>query len=78
MRKWVETPADTRGKTPHAHPYETLGYVIKGRATLHIDDTEVSLNEGDSWSVPANTKHRYEVLSDFEAVEVTTPPAHKS
>lgn len=79
MRKWVETPAVNADKKTHAHNYETLGYVVKGKATLHIDGEEVSLAAGDSWSVPAKTKHRYEILSDdFEAVEVTTPPAHKN
>lgn len=78
MRKWVETPEVNSKKSSHAHPYETLGYVIQGKAMLYIEGAEIELKRGDSWVVPAQTEHHYEIMSDFEAVEVTTPPARES
>jgi quercetin dioxygenase-like cupin family protein len=55
--------------------YETVGYVIKGRAELHLEGQQVLLNEGDSWIVPKGAEHTYKILEPFTAVEATTPPA---
>ena len=74
MRLWdgVE-PAE--GKEPSARDYETVGYVISGRAELHLEGQMVVLNPGDSWTVPRGAKHTYKVLETFTAVEATHPPA---
>lgn len=55
--------------------YETVGYVLSGRAELVIEDQVVILVAGDSWVVPKNAAHTYRILESFSAVEATSPPA---
>lgn len=75
LRLWDEKPGDTEDKRSHARDYETVGYVLGGSATLHVEGQTVTLEKGDSWLVPKGAKHRYEVTSHFRAVEATAPPA---
>lgn len=51
------------------HDYETVGYVIAGRARLYLDNSQRELNPGDSWVVPAGARHRYSVLEPLTALE---------
>ncbi len=73
MRLWEE-PAG-QPKTPARRNYETVGYVINGRAELHIEGQMVKLEQGDSWVVPKGAEHTYRILESFVAVEATSPPA---
>jgi quercetin dioxygenase-like cupin family protein len=74
MRLWEdEPPAEPRPAT--ARDYETVGYVIKGRAELHLEGQVLLLNPGDSWLVPKGASHTYKILEPFTAVEATSPPA---
>lgn len=75
MRLWQNEPPD-QGKTFHSRPYETVGYVIAGKAKLHIGEQTAVLTPGDSWVVPQGVEHKYEILEPFTAVEATHPPAH--
>jgi quercetin dioxygenase-like cupin family protein len=77
MRLW-ENEAPSSQKPPRARPYETIGYVIAGKARLHLGDQQVTLQPGDSWVVPADAEHTYEILEPFTAVEATSPPARVS
>ncbi|HSK41091.1 MAG TPA: cupin domain-containing protein [Arenibaculum sp.] len=73
MRLWEnEEPADA--KEPHRRDYETVGYVVQGRAELHIEGQKLLLEPGDSWVVPKGAEHVYRILEPFTAVEVTSPP----
>ena len=73
MRLWRnEEPHD---KAPHASQYETLGYVVSGRAELTVGGSTVKLEPGDSYLVPAKVEHSYRILETFTAVECTSPPA---
>ncbi|CAM02581.1 Cupin domain-containing protein [Saccharopolyspora erythraea NRRL 2338] len=74
MRLWREEPPET-GKPEAARDYETVGYVISGRAELHCEGQTVLLEAGDSWVIPKGARHRYEILESFTAVEATHPPA---
>lgn len=74
MRMWRDQPPGQE-KPPRRRDYETVGYVISGRAKLHLEDQTVNLDPGDSWIVPAGASHHYEILEAFTAVEATTPPA---
>ena len=75
MRLWEDAqPGDP--KPPAARDYETVGYVIKGRAELHSEGQMVLLETGDSWVVPKGASHTYKILEPFTAVEATYPPAH--
>lgn len=74
MRMWKdEQPGDA--KPASRRDYETVGYVVRGRAELHLEGQTVLLNEGDSWVVPEGAEHTYKILESFTAVEATAPPA---
>jgi mannose-6-phosphate isomerase-like protein (cupin superfamily) len=63
-------------KAWRTRPYETVGYVIQGRAELQTEGQTVLLEPGDSWVVPRDARHTYKILEPFTAVEATHPPAH--
>ena len=74
MRLWEdEQPTDI--KPLSKRDYETVGYVITGRAELHLEGQVVLLEPGDSWVVPKGSLHTYKILDPFTAVEATCPPA---
>ena len=75
MRLWEEQPGDGADKPMAARRYETVGYVMDGRAELVLEDRRVVLEPGVSWVVPQETKHSYRILEPFRAVEATHPPA---
>jgi quercetin dioxygenase-like cupin family protein len=74
MRLWDESPSDG-SKPTRQRDYETVGYVLDGRAELHLGEQMVILEPGDSWVVPKDAPHTYRVLENFKALEVTSPPA---
>ena len=74
MRLWESEPTgqfDTRRQ----RQYETVGFVLHGRAELQLEGQMVLLEPGDSWVVPKGASHCYNVLERFTAVEATAPPA---
>ena len=74
MRLWEDRPAD--GPKPATQrEYETVGYVIKGRAELQLEGQMILLEPGDCWLVPKGASHCYTILEPFTAVEATSPPA---
>jgi quercetin dioxygenase-like cupin family protein len=75
MRLW-ENEEPGEAKKPETREYETVGFVIKGRAELHTEGQMVLLEKGDSWVVPKGASHTYKILESFTAVEATSPPAH--
>lgn len=77
MRLWSEQPTSS-GKPQAARDYETVGYVISGRARLVTGDERLDLGPGDSWVVPAGVEHTYEIVEELTAVEATAPPARQA
>jgi quercetin dioxygenase-like cupin family protein len=75
MRIWENQEPDEPKETAK-RDYETVGYVIRGRAELHLEGQMVLLEKGDSWVVPRGAAHTYKILESFTAVEATYPPAH--
>jgi quercetin dioxygenase-like cupin family protein len=73
MRLWEEGPFEK--KAPVSRDYETVGFVLEGRAELEIEGQTIELKTGDSWVVPKGSKHSYAVKEHFRAVEATHPPA---
>ncbi len=74
MRLWRdEEPSE--GKEPARRDYETVGFVISGRAELTLEGQTIRLEPGDSWLVPPGAEHSYRILETFTAVEATAPPA---
>jgi quercetin dioxygenase-like cupin family protein len=74
MRLWDGEKPD-EPKPEAAREYETVGYVVEGRAELHLEGQMVLLEPGDSWLVPKGATHTYKILEPFTAVEATSPPA---
>ena len=74
MRLWDDEQPD--GFKPLTkREYETVGYVIKGKAELRIEGQVVLLEQGNSWVVPKGSAHAYKILEPFTAIEATSPPA---
>lgn len=62
--------------TTHQHPHEQCGYVISGQYRLIVETKpriDVILTVGDSYAIPGNTPHSFEVLEGGEVVDVFTP-----
>lgn len=62
--------------TIHTHPHEQCGYVISGKYHLIVDGEEkidVIMHPGDSYAIPGNTPHSFEVIEAGEVVDVFTP-----
>lgn len=74
MRLWENEPPG-QPKSETRRDYETVGFVLRGHATLHLEGQKVDLQQGDCWVVPKGAVHRYEILEPFSAVEATSPPA---
>lgn len=73
MRLWRdEEPGDSKPEA--TREYETVGYVISGRAELRVDGQTVLLEPGNSYVVPQGTRHTYRITERFTAVEATSPP----
>ena len=62
--------------TLHTHPHEQCGYVISGEYRLIVDGDEkidVIMHSGDTYAIPGNTPHSFEVIEGGEVVDVFTP-----
>jgi quercetin dioxygenase-like cupin family protein len=60
--------------TPHAHPNEQSGFVMSGEYRIQYEDVNEILHPGDSYSIPENVIHSWEVLVGGEVIDVFTPP----
>jgi len=74
MRLFEQEPAG-EPKAPTRRDYETVGYVVGGRAELVLEGQTLRLEPGDSWLVPRGAEHSYRILEPFTAIEATSPPA---
>lgn len=63
--------------TTHQHPHEQCGYVISGEYRLKVETPkgkiDMLLHAGDSYAIPGNMLHSFEVLEGGEVVDVFTP-----
>ena len=74
MRLWDKEPPG-EAKPATRRDYETVGYVVSGRAELHLEGQMVLLEAGDCWVVAKGASHAYKIVEAFTAVEATSPPA---
>jgi quercetin dioxygenase-like cupin family protein len=74
MRLWLLEPG-SKVEPAASREYETVGYVISGRAKLDLEGQTLNLKAGDAWLVPAGAMHEYTIIEPFTAVEATAPPA---
>jgi mannose-6-phosphate isomerase-like protein (cupin superfamily) len=72
LRLWDEPPGEGAASR---RDYETVGYVLEGRAVLELMGSQVELSPGDSWLVPRGAEHRYRIRERLRAIEATAPPA---
>lgn len=61
----------------HNYKYET-NYIIEGKAEVLLEDENGILQSktygvGEGWSVPIGKKHRVIAVTDYTALEVSTP-----
>ncbi|GAC1419931.1 MAG: hypothetical protein NVSMB64_29120 [Candidatus Velthaea sp.] len=76
LRMWRdEEPGEPKPET--TRPYETVGYVLAGRAELIVEGKTQALETGDSYLVPRGARHTYRILERFSSVEATAPPAEE-
>lgn len=75
LRQWNEEPGDAADKPARSSDYETVGYVIQGKAELTVSGKTIKLEPGVSWVVPKGTEHSYKIIETFQAIEATHPPA---
>ena len=63
--------------TTHSHPNEQSGYIVSGKYRLIVEVSEglidVEMNPGDSYVIPENLPHSFEVIEPGEVVDVFTP-----
>lgn len=57
----------------HAHPNEQSGYVVSGKYRIRFLDEDELLVAGDSYSIPENVPHSWEVIEPGEVIDVFTP-----
>lgn len=74
--RWPNNPKEQEEWT--IRQYDTLGYVIKGRAELQTEGKSLKLQPGDSWRVPRGVRHRYVISEPLEAIEATHPAARET
>lgn len=65
----------TDDEADRSRPYEIAGYVIAGEILVVIDGSPHSLAEGDSFVIPADTRHRFRIHTPATVIEATSPPA---
>ena len=60
----------------HAHPHEQAGYLVEGTLTFLLDDEELTVGPGDSYSIPGEERHGVENREDevVRGVDVFSPP----
>lgn len=73
---WQAMPTD-KANAYVSQDYEVMGYVISGRAELHVDGKVITLEPGDSWVVPTGALHSYQILEPFTAVKTSHPAGGK-
>lgn len=58
----------------HSHPNEQSGYVISGEYLIQYGQVTDKLKSGDSYCIPENVAHSWEVIVGGEVIDVFTPP----
>jgi len=58
----------------HSHPNEQSGYVISGKYRIRYQNISEILDPGDSYSIPENIDHSWEVIEGGKVIDVFIPP----
>jgi quercetin dioxygenase-like cupin family protein len=58
----------------HQHPHEQVGMLLSGRAIFFIGDEQKTLQAGDLYRIPGNTKHKVIALEEpVKALDIFYP-----
>lgn len=76
MWLWQATPTKQTATVEAfvSQDYEVAGYMVSGKAELHVDGKVITLKPGDSWVVPTGALHAYRVLQPLTAIRTNHPP----
>lgn len=68
---------ESSSKELFSHKGEEVSYVMKGSVNLHIMNTVITLNCGDSVKIPPHSDHKWEnnTDEDCEVIFAVTPPS---
>jgi quercetin dioxygenase-like cupin family protein len=58
----------------HQHPNEQSGYVISGKIRFKSGDVDEILEPGDTYTIPENTQHSFEIIESGQVVDFFSPP----
>ena len=58
----------------HSHPNEQAGYVMSGRIRVRFGEYDEILEAGDSYVIPVDVVHTFDVLEPGETIDVFCPP----
>ncbi len=59
---------------PHSHPHEQVSYVVEGQIIVFIGEEKQELGPGDMFTVPANSPHTVQLLTErVRLVDCFTP-----
>jgi len=58
----------------HSHPNEQSGYVISGKYRIKFQNINEILYPGDSYVIPENVEHSWEVIEGGEVIDTFVPP----
>ena len=58
----------------HSHPNEQSGYIVSGEYLIQYGGISEKLITGDSYCIPENVEHTWEVITGGEVIDVFTPP----
>ena len=57
----------------HTHPHEQVGYVVKGRFEITLEDETTIIEAGDTYYVPSGAEHGVVALEEGVLLDVFTP-----
>jgi quercetin dioxygenase-like cupin family protein len=65
-----------KGDNPllHKHPNEQSGYVISGRYRVVFGNNDQLIGPGDSYTIPRDVNHRFEIIEPDEVLDFFSPP----
>jgi quercetin dioxygenase-like cupin family protein len=59
--------------SPHSHPHEQVGYILKGKFEFEMGNKKQIISAGDSYYVRPDTEHGVKALEDGAILDVFTP-----
>ncbi len=58
----------------HQHPHEQAGYVLSGKYRTRFGEFDEVIEAGDSYSIPGNVDHSFEVIEPGQVLDFFCPP----